>query len=205
MNVISGFISMPKSGSKFELVLKRITDILIAGSVLLILLPVLIITALLICLDSPGQALFTQKRVGLKGELFNIYKFRTMKTGTPDLATDIMIKQASPITRIGKFLRKTSLDEIPQLLNILKGEMSIVGPRPALYNQYSLISKRAELGILNVLPGITGYAQVNGRDEISDDLKIQYDQWYVDNWSYILDWKIILNTFKAVFTSKGVY
>lgn len=143
--------------------------------------------------------------MGLKGKLFNIYKFRTMKTGTPDLATDIMIKQASPITRIGKFLRKTSLDEIPQLLNILKGEMSIVGPRPALYNQYSLISKREELGILNVLPGITGYAQVNGRDEISDDLKIQYDKWYIDNWSYILDWKIILNTFKAVFTSKGVY
>ena len=128
-----------------------------------------------------------------------------MKTGTPDISTDLMLKQASPITRVGAVLRKTSLDEIPQLFNIVKGEMSIVGPRPALYNQYELIERRKVLGILDVLPGITGLAQINGRDDISDDLKIQFDKEYVDNWNYLLDWKIILNTFQAVFTSKGVY
>ena len=128
-----------------------------------------------------------------------------MKTGTPDISTDLMLKQASPITRVGAVLRKTSLDEIPQLFNIVKGEMSIVGPRPALYNQYELIARRKVLGILDVLPGITGLAQINGRDDISDDLKIQFDKEYVDNWNYLLDWKIILNTFQAVFTSKGVY
>ncbi len=196
---------MNNRSHKIGLRFKRLTDIAIAGLALIFLTPLLFIIAVCICLDSPGSPIFSQKRMGYKGKIFNIYKFRTMKTGTPDISTDLMLKQASPITRVGAVLRKTSLDEIPQLFNIVKGEMSIVGPRPALYNQYELIARRKVLGILDVLPGITGLAQINGRDDISDDLKIQFDKEYVDNWNYLLDWKIILNTFQAVFTSKGVY
>ncbi len=196
---------MNNRSHKIGLRFKRLTDIAIAGLALIFLTPLLFIIAVCICLDSPGSPIFSQKRMGYKGKIFNIYKFRTMKTGTPDISTDLMLKQASPITRVGAVLRKTSLDEIPQLFNIVKGEMSIVGPRPALYNQYELIERRKVLGILDVLPGITGLAQINGRDDISDDLKIQFDKEYVDNWNYLLDWKIILNTFQAVFTSKGVY
>ncbi len=128
-----------------------------------------------------------------------------MRFGTPDVPTDQMLKLPSPITRVGAVLRKTSLDELPQLFNVLKGEMSLVGPRPALYNQTALTAMRLESGVLRFFPGITGWAQVNGRDELPDSEKVAADTWYCDNWSYWLDWQIIFSTFSAVLSKRGAY
>jgi O-antigen biosynthesis protein WbqP len=184
---------------------KRLTDILLSCLTLVPFSPVLLLLAAAIKLDSPGPVIFKQRRIGLNGQIFEIYKFRTMATGTPDLATDQMLKMPSPITRVGHILRKTSMDELPQLFNVLAGEMSLVGPRPALYNQTDLTDKRLNCGVLQFLPGITGWAQVNGRDELPDDVKVELDKWYCDNWSYWLDWKIIALTVKAVFSRRGTY
>ncbi len=192
-----------RQASAFELGMKRLTDILLAGSALLCLSLGLAAIALAIKRDSEGPVIFKQKRFGLNGTFFNIYKFRTMKTGTPNLPTDQMQKLPSPITPVGLFLRKTSLDELPQLLNVLKGEMSLVGPRPALYNQIELTRKRQEVGVLRFLPGITGWAQINGRDELPDDQKVKMDKWYCDNWNYWLDWKIVFYTVRTVLTRRG--
>jgi O-antigen biosynthesis protein WbqP len=156
-------------------------------------------------IDSPGPALFKQKRIGRNGCHFEIFKFRTMLVGTPQVATDIMAKMPDVITRVGRWLRKTSFDELPQLINVLIGDMSLVGPRPALYNQAELTARRAGAGILRFLPGITGWAQVNGRDDLPDSVKIGHDKWYCDNWSYGLDWKIILLTIDAVFSRRGAF
>jgi lipopolysaccharide/colanic/teichoic acid biosynthesis glycosyltransferase len=183
--------------------LKRVIDIIISTGAIVVLSPVLVATAIAIKLDSKGPVIFSQKRAGLNGELFDIYKFRTMRTGTPDLPTDQMLKLPSPITETGAFLRKTSLDELPQLFNVLIGQMSIVGPRPALYNQTELIQKRLEAGVLEFYPGITGWAQINGRDELPDDVKVQADKFYCDNWSLLLDLKIIFGTFGAIVTKRG--
>lgn len=182
---------------------KRLTDIFISVSALLGFAPILVIIAVLIKIDSPGPVIFRQRRVGQDGEFFEIYKFRTMRTGTPDLPTDQMLKLESPITRVGNFLRKTSLDELPQLFNVLVGQMSLVGPRPALYNQVELTEKRKSEGVLRFPPGITGWAQVNGRDELPDDVKVKADKWYCEHWNYWLDWRIIFLTFGAVFSKKG--
>ncbi len=187
------------------MIAKRITDFILALSALLAGSVVLIAIAVAIKLDSRGPIIFKQKRVGKDGQLFEIYKFRTMATGTPDLPTDQMLLLPSPITRVGKFLRKTSLDELPQLVNVLVGQMSLVGPRPALYNQTDLTTKREVSGVLEFPPGITGWAQVNGRDELADDVKVAADQWYCENWNYWLDWRIIALTFKAVFSKRGAY
>ncbi len=190
--------------SKVEAMLaKRLTDIFISVSALLGFAPLLAIIAVLIKLDSNGPVIFKQRRVGQDGEFFEIYKFRTMRIGTPDLPTDQMLKLESPITRVGSFLRKTSLDELPQLFNVLAGQMSLVGPRPALYNQVELTEKRKSEGILRFPPGITGWAQVNGRDELPDDVKVKADKWYCEHWNYWLDWRIIFLTFGAVFSKKG--
>ncbi len=167
------------------------------------LAPAFACIALAIKLDSPGPIIFKQKRVGLNGQFFNIYKFRTMHCGTPDLPTDQMQKLPSPVTRTGRVLRSTSLDELPQLFNVLKADMSLVGPRPALYNQTELTARRKAGGILRYPPGITGWAQVNGRDELADDVKVELDRWYCDNWTYWLDWKIVFLTVKAVITRVG--
>lgn len=184
---------------------KRLTDILISITAVVGGSPLLALIAIAIKLDSPGPVIFKQKRVGLNGDLFEIYKFRTMKFGTPDLPTDQMLKLPSPITRVGAGLRRTSLDELPQLFNVLKGEMSLVGPRPALYNQTTLTEMRRKSGVLSFLPGITGWAQVNGRDELPDNDKVAADTWYCDNWSYWLDWQIIFSTFSAVMSKRGAY
>ena len=187
------------------MLLKRITDIILALIALLLLMPIMLLAALVICLDSPGPAIFRQKRIGLKGEIFEIFKFRTMYTNTPDLSTEDLL-QLSPdafITKVGRLLRKTSIDELPQLFNVIKGDMSVCGPRPALWNQVELTAKRLSLGVLKFPPGITGWAQINGRDELPDDKKIEFDKWYCDNWHYWLDWKIIFLTLSAVASKRG--
>ena len=188
---------------KAEAICKRLSDLILSSLALLCLSPALLLIAITIKFDSPGPMLFRQRRVGLNGRHFEIYKFRTMLCGTPDIPTDQMMRYQSPVTRAGKFLRKTSLDELPQLINVLKGEMSLVGPRPALYNQTELTAKRAAQGVLGFPPGITGWAQVNGRDELPDDSKVELDTWYCNHWSYWLDWKILLSTLHAVLSRRG--
>jgi O-antigen biosynthesis protein WbqP len=190
--------------SPVGLAVKRTTDLALSGIVFLAFLPWFAGIWMAVKLDSPGPALFKQKRVGLNGELFEILKFRTMRVGTPNVATEIMLKMGTnPITRVGAFLRKTSLDELPQLLNVLRGDMSIVGPRPALFNQYDLTEMRREAGALRMLPGITGWAQVNGRDDLTDEEKVEYDRWYCQNWNYWLDWKIMFKTAAVVIERRG--
>ena len=186
------------------MIAKRITDFTLCSVALILGAPVLLAIALAIKLDSRGPIIFKQKRVGQNGQLFEIYKFRTMRTGTPDLPTDQMLLLPSPVTKVGELLRKTSLDELPQLVNVVLGQMSLVGPRPALYNQTDLTTKREASGVLKFMPGITGWAQVNGRDELPDDVKVAADKWYCDNWNYWLDWRIIAMTFKAVLSKRGV-
>lgn len=184
--------------------LKRSFDITSSFIGLVMTSPILLLTAAAIKADSKGPVLFKQQRPGLDNKLFTIYKFRSMAVNTPNIETAKLGEGVSYITPVGKFIRKTSIDELPQLINVVKGEMSIVGPRPALYNQYELIEKRTALGIHKVKPGITGYAQVMGRDEISDDEKVKYDKYYVDHQSFMFDMWIIWETIKGVVTSKGV-
>lgn len=184
--------------------IKRIFDIVSSVGGLIITSPILLLTAVAIKRDSEGPVLFKQKRPGLNSNLFDIYKFRSMTVNTPNIETAKLGQGISYITPVGKFIRKTSIDELPQLVNVVKGDMSVVGPRPALYNQYELIEKRTELGIDKVKPGITGYAQVMGRDDISDEQKVQYDKYYLDNQSFKLDIWIIWKTIRNVLTSAGV-
>jgi O-antigen biosynthesis protein WbqP len=184
--------------------LKRLTDVVLSAAALVPLMPLFLLIALSIKLDSPGPVIYKQKRFGRHGKFFEIYKFRTMRAGTPALPTDEMAKLPSPVTRIGDLLRKSSIDELPQLVNVLAGSMSLVGPRPALFNQVELNEKRKAKGVLEFSPGITGWAQVNGRDELADDVKVELDKWYCDNWRYLLDWQILLKTVAAVFNRRGV-
>ncbi|ANU10119.1 lipid carrier--UDP-N-acetylgalactosaminyltransferase [Planococcus antarcticus DSM 14505] len=183
---------------------KRIMDFILSLIVIVVVSPVMIVIALFIKFDSKGPIIFKQKRPGLRKEIFTIYKFRTMKTDTPNLSTEKLGDPSRYVTKLGLFLRKSSLDELPQLFNILFGEMSIVGPRPALYNQEDLISLRDENGINNLKPGLTGYAQVKGRDNITDIEKVRYEEYYKRNMSMWLDIKIIWWTFKSVLKSEGV-
>jgi len=170
-----------------------------------ILSPLFVVVALLIKIDSPGPVIFKQKRVGQYGNYFTIYKFRTMKIDTPDLPSDKIDKNDQRFTRIGKILRRFSIDEIPQLFNIIKGDMSFIGPRPALYNQVELINLRKKEGIFALKPGITGWAQVNGRDNISIKEKVELDKFYLQHKSLLLDLKIIFLTFVNVITGSGLY
>jgi O-antigen biosynthesis protein WbqP len=166
--------------------------------------PLLGVLVLAIRLDSPGPALFRQTRLGRGGRNFTLLKLRTMKIGTPDVPTDVLQKSADdPRTRLGKFLRRLSLDELPQLVNVLKGEMSLVGPRPALPGQTSLNDKRRAAGVEALLPGITGWAQINGRDEIEEDEKVRLDVFYRSHRSAWLDLTILLRTVLPVLTGKG--
>lgn len=183
---------------------KRVLDLSSSITGLAVLSPILVLTALAIKTDSPGPVLYKQKRPGVNNELFTIYKFRSMAVETPEVETAKLGEGVSYVTRTGEFIRKTSLDELPQLINVAKGEMSLVGPRPALYNQYDLIEARTEAGVHKVKPGITGYAQIMGRDEISDEEKVEYDKYYVENKSLLLDLWIIFRTFRNVVLSEGV-
>lgn len=160
---------------------KRIIDFILSGVGTLVLAPFMLLIALLIKLESKGPVLFRQKRVGLHKKTFSIMKFRTMRTDTPkDTPTHMLQNPDQYITRVGRFLRKTSLDELPQILNILKGEMAVIGPRPALWNQDDLVAERDKYGANDVLPGLTGWAQINGRDELEIPVKAQLDGEYVE-------------------------
>ena len=186
-------------------ILKRGLDFLISTLAILFLSPVLIVIALAIKIDSKGPVLFKQKRVGKDKKHFMIYKFRSMYVNAPsDMPTHLLKDPSAMITRVGAFLRKTSLDELPQLINIFKGEMSIVGPRPALWNQYDLIEERDKYGANQIRPGLTGWAQINGRDELEIDEKSKLDGYYVQHMSLGLDAKCFLGTFISVLKSDGV-
>ncbi|MBN9647132.1 sugar transferase [Terrisporobacter glycolicus] len=171
---------------------------------LIILSPLFLILSLLIKIESKGPVFFKQERIGKDNMNFMIYKFRSMMTDTPDVATHLLDNPDIFITKVGKFLRKTSLDELPQLINIVKGEMLFVGPRPALYNQYDLRDLRTEKGVHVLYPGVTGLAQVNGRDELEIPEKVEFDRKYVEKRSIFMDIKIIFMTFIKVFKSEGV-
>ncbi|OKP89377.1 capsular biosynthesis protein [Paenibacillus sp. P3E] len=186
-------------------VLNRLIDILFSVVAMLFLWPFFVIIALWIKMNSKGPVLFKQKRIGLYKKEFFILKFRTMKTDSPsDMPTHLLQNPEVFITKAGRFLRKYSLDELPQIINIFRGEMSIIGPRPALWNQTDLIDERDKYGANNIKPGLTGLAQINGRDELSDAIKAQYDGEYVEKKSFKLDFEIFLKTIFKVSTAKGI-
>ncbi len=184
-------------------IIKIILDMMLSIILMILFIPFWIIVPLIIKIDSPGNVIFKQKRVGINSEYFYILKFRTMKEGTPDIPTDKFNNQNHLYTRTGKILRRWSIDEFPQIINILKGEMSFVGPRPALYNQDLLIKLRKGKGVDRVKPGVTGLAQVNGRDDLSIPDKVAYDHLYIKDASIWLDLKIFLVTVKAAITGRG--
>ena len=186
-------------------IIKRMIDIILSFSALVVLIPICLILIIIIKLDSSGPVLFKQKRVGIHKGHFNMLKFRTMKIDAPrETPTHLLENPDQYLTRIGKFFRKVSLDELPQIWNIFIGQMSIVGPRPALWNQYDLIAERDKYGANDVLPGLTGWAQVNGRDELSIESKAKLDGEYVQNIGFLMDMKCLLLTIKKVVTSDGV-
>lgn len=184
---------------------KRIYDTVLSFIGLIVLSPLLLVLVILIKLDSKGPILFRQKRVGRNKKYFYILKFRTMRIDTPkDTPTHMLENPDQWITKVGKFLRKTSLDEIPQIINILKGDMSIIGPRPALWNQYDLVQERDKYDVHKLYPGLTGYAQINGRDELPIPEKAKLDGYYVKHISLWLDIKIFFGTILSIFRSDGV-
>ena len=185
--------------------IKRIIDILFSGLAIIILSPLLLILCIAIKLDSPGPIFFTQKRVGIHKTYFQIYKFRTMRTDTPkDMPTHMQANPEQYITKTGRFLRKTSLDELPQIFNIFKGDMSIVGPRPALWNQDDLVAERDKYGANDVTPGLTGWAQINGRDELEIPVKAKLDGEYVKKYGFTMDVRCFFGTFLSVLRQDGV-
>lgn len=176
----------------------------LAFIVLIILSPVLLVVALIIFLEDGSPIFFKQKRVGINYTFFYIYKFRSMKKNTPNVATHLLINPEQYLLKIGGILRKLSLDELPNLINIIKGEMVFVGPRPALYNQDDLMILRVATGVDKLKPGITGWAQINGRDDISLEAKVQLEQEYMYKKSVFFDFKIIIKTFTNVLLSRGI-
>lgn len=185
--------------------IKRITDFVFAFIALVLLSPLFLVLALWIKMDSKGPVFFKQKRIGINRSFFQIYKFRTMLSETPsDMPTHLLDNPNAFITRTGKILRKTSLDELPQLINILKGEMAVIGPRPALWNQDDLADERDKYGANDILPGLTGWAQINGRDELPIDVKAQLDGEYVQNISFSFDLKCFFGTILSIIKSDGV-
>lgn len=189
--------------------IKKLIDIVFSGVGIIVLLPVWIILAIAIKVDDPGPIFFRQKRIARdkfgKKQLFQIYKYRSMKMCTPkDVPTHMLENPGQYITKVGGFLRKTSLDELPQIFNIFFGHMSIVGPRPALWNQYDLYDERAKYGANDVVPGLTGWAQINGRDELEIDIKAKFDGEYVKRMSFLFDCRCFLGTIFSVLRGDGV-
>lgn len=184
--------------------LKRAIDFTLSFIGLAILSPVFLVIAIAIKIDDPGPVLFKQKRIGVHKSYFNLYKFRSMKVNTPDVPTHLLTNPEQYISRVGSFLRKSSLDELPQLINIIKGEMSIIGPRPALWNQDDLIAERDKYGANDVRPGLSGWAQINGRDELEIPVKAKLDGEYVEQLSFAMDVKCFFGTITSVLKSDGV-
>lgn len=189
----------------YNKVFKRVIDVVLSFlGIIVLLIPMLIIAIIIKC-SSKGPVLFKQKRVGLHKTYFNLYKFRTMRTDTPhDMPTHLLTNPEQYITPIGKFLRKSSLDELPQIFNILTGKMSIIGPRPALWNQEDLIAERDKYGANDIRPGLTGLAQISGRDELEIDVKARLDGEYVEKLSFAFDCKCFFGTIVSVLKSDGV-
>ncbi|CAM3562465.1 sugar transferase [Erysipelothrix urinaevulpis] len=186
-------------------IVKPFIDTILSLIGLIVLSPVFLVLIILIKFDSRGPVFFKQKRIGINKTHFNILKFRTMRIDTPqNMPTHMLEDPDYWITKVGKFLRKTSLDELPQIINILKGEMSIIGPRPALWNQYDLIDARDLYKANDIKPGLTGLAQIKGRDELPIDVKAAYDGEYVENLGFILDVKCFFGTITSVLKSDGV-
>ncbi len=184
---------------------KRLIDLILSGMGIIVLALPMVIIAIVIKLDSKGPVFFKQKRVGINKKHFNILKFRTMRTDTPhDAPTHELSDPKKWITKVGGLLRKTSLDELPQLFNIFAGQMSIIGPRPALWNQYDLIEERDKYGANDVRPGLTGWAQINGRDELEIPVKAKLDGEYVERMGFIFDCKCFFGTITSVLKSDGV-
>lgn len=184
---------------------KRFIDIVLSFIGLVVLLPFFVILIIAIVIDDPGPVFFSQKRVGCKKTYFQLYKFRTMKVSTPhDMPTHLLENPEQYITRVGGFLRKFSLDELPQIWNIFKGDMSIIGPRPALWNQDDLIAERDKYGANDIKPGLTGWAQINGRDELEIDVKAKFDGVYVENMGFWFDIKCFFGTIFSVLKHDGV-
>ena len=184
--------------------MKRFFDVVMSAFLLCLLSLPMLIVAMLVKLTSAGPILYRSTRAGINNSLFQMPKFRTMRRDSPVVATHLLENPRLYLTPIGSFLRKFSLDELPQLFSILKGNMSFVGPRPALYNQDDLIDLRAKKGIHALTPGITGWAQVNGRDDLSIPEKVAYDEYYVKNKSFLMDMKILWMTFAKVVKAEGV-
>ena len=184
---------------------KRVIDLILSVLAAVILSPVFLILFIAIKLDTPGPIFFKQKRVGINKTHFNILKFRTMRIDTPkDTPTHLLGNPDQYITKVGKFLRKTSLDELPQIFNIIKGEMAIIGPRPALWNQYDLIAERDKYNANDVRPGLTGWAQINGRDELPITVKSELDGEYIQKMNFAFDVKCFVGTITSVLKSDGV-
>lgn len=188
----------------YKLFLKRLIDLVLSFVAIIILIIPMLIISLVILLTDPGPVFFKQKRFGKNKKYFRIIKFRTMKVNTPDVPTDKLDNPEQYVTSIGKFLRKTSLDELPQLFNIFLGQMSFIGPRPALWNQKSLIRLRDKVHANDIRPGLSGWAQINGRDDIPEKKKAELDGEYVEKMSFWFDCKCFFGTFLKVFRSEGV-
>ena len=184
--------------------MKRLFDLILAIWAALVLVLPIVLMALLVKLTSKGPVLYWSDRVGRNNSIFRMPKFRSMRVETPAVATHLLADPSVYLTPIGSFLRKTSLDELPQLWSILKGDMSFVGPRPALFNQDDLIELRTQKGIHRLTPGLTGWAQINGRDELPIPIKVEFDHYYLVNQSFFLDMKIIFQTFLRVIRHEGV-
>jgi O-antigen biosynthesis protein WbqP len=184
---------------------KRLFDIVLSLLLILAASPFLLTIAILVRATNPGPALYWSRRIGMDNREFLMPKYRTMKTGTPQLATHLLPDPDKYLTTAGGFLRKTSLDELPQLYSILKGDMSFVGPRPALFNQHDLVELRTKAGVHKLKPGLTGWAQVSGRDDLSIEDKVRYDREYLENRSFLFDSRILLLTFRKVFQKEGVH
>lgn len=184
---------------------KRLLDLVLSACAIVVLSPVYLLVSIAIKVDDPGPVFFRQKRVGIHKTHFRILKFRTMKMDTPrDVPTHMLENPEQYITRVGKVLRKTSLDELPQIFQIFTGKMSIIGPRPALWNQFDLIAERDKYGANDVRPGLTGWAQINGRDELPIDVKARFDGEYVKNLSFSFDCRCFFGTITSVLKSEGV-
>ncbi len=184
--------------------MKRTFDIFFSLLLLSVLGIPMLLLALLVRATSRGPALYWSDRVGLKNRIFKMPKFRTMRIETPAVATHLLTDADRYLTPVGSYLRKLSLDELPQLFSVLKGDMSLVGPRPALFNQYDLIELRTKKGVHTLVPGVTGWAQVNGRDDLPIPVKVEYDAYYVKHRSFVFDLKILAMTCVKTMRSEGV-